>query len=74
MTNKNTDIAEISVLVEKLTLKTGDILALCCKEDVPHDVLVRYGEMLKDIVPEGVKAMILAPGITFQVIEHPAQP
>jgi hypothetical protein len=74
MNQNQTGIAEISVLVEKLTLKPGDILALCSKKDVPHEVLVRYGEMLKDIVPEGVKALILAPGITFQVIEPPQQP
>lgn len=65
------DISAITVEVQKLTMKPGDILALRVDRILSKDQINSMREWLEQIRPDGVKIAILDATCQLQIVEPP---
>jgi len=65
------DISAVTVEVQKLTLKPGDILALRVDRILSNEQIDSMRERLEQIRPDGVKIAILDATCQLQIFEPP---
>lgn len=64
-------ISAVTVEVQKLTLKPGDILALRVDRILSNEQINSIREELKQILPDGVKIVILDATCRLQLLSRP---
>jgi len=66
------DISAVTVGVQKLTLKSGDILALRIDSTLNQDQINRLMKGLEQIRPDGVNIALMDATCQLQIVEPPS--